>query len=221
MIALLVGLASGFVISMPPGPVAAFTIETTLSKGKRTGMSVGLGVAFIDTLFCLGILFASSAIIGWFLDLAAAYPTASLVLRVLVIIAIFVYAVLQFRAGPEVKDHSRVHLEQKIHSTTPIIIGAATAMSNAFNPTFLPSLTALLASISSQVPQVHENLLDKWLFALGFGAGTYGWLHVIISMVHRHHALVSPHTMIIIRRVGALIFIGFALFLAWKMIEQI
>ena len=181
-------------------------------------MSVGLGVAVIDTMFCLGILFASSAILGWLFQLSAEFPTAAMASKMLVILAILVYAISQLRSGSAELPHSRVHLEDKVQSSRPLIIGSATALSNAFNPTFLPSLTALLASISVQVPQVHANLLDKWLFALGFGAGTYGWLYVIISMVHRHHALVSPHTMLLIRRVGALIFIVFALYLSWKIL---
>ncbi len=218
MIALLVGLASGFVISMPPGPVAAFTIETTLSKGKRTGMSVGFGVAVVDMVFCLGILFASSAVLSNLFHLNAEYPTTSLVLKVAVIAAIIGYAFTQLQSKANETPTSRLHLEDRVQGSKPLIIGSATALSNAFNPTFLPSLTALLASISALVPQIQANMVDKWLFALGFGAGTYGWLHSIISMVHRHHALISTRTMVVIRRVGAVIFIVFALYLLWKIL---
>ncbi len=216
MVALLVGLASGFVLSMPPGPVAAYTITTTLGKGKRTGMSIALGVAVVDTLFCIGILFASSAILQLLMSWSETFPTTAFVTKLAIIGGIIVYAVLQLRDKTTEAPHSRVHLEDRVQSSKPLIIGSATALSNAFNPTFLPALTAVLASVTTQLPQVHTNIVDKWLFALGFGVGTYGWLYGIISMVHRHHALVSPRTMVLIRRVGAVIFLVFAVYLLWK-----
>ncbi len=219
MIALIAGLLSGFVISIPPGPVAAYAISVTLTKGLRTGLSIGIGVALVDTLFCLAILFASSAILASLGSFSSEYPTAALVGKCLVIGGILVFAILQIIRPAQEPHASRIHLEDRVQSSQPMIIGSATALSNAFNPTFLPSLTALLTSLTTQfVPQVHTSFADKWFFALGFGVGTYGWFYCIIRFVAKHHARISPTATLTIRRAGGVIFIVFAIYLGLKLL---
>jgi hypothetical protein len=55
------------------------------------------------------------------------------------------------------------------------------------------------------------------LFAGGFGAGTYLWLHAVTNVVRKHHGALSPTVMKLIRRIGGFIFALFALWILWKM----
>jgi len=214
MIALIAGIIAGFVLSIPPGPVAAFAIQSTLTGGKRNGLSIALGVAVVDMIFCLLVVFASTALLGQLESIVAEHPYISFGTKAIIVLGIIIYGILQFRK-PELgaDSHPRIHLEEKVHSSKPFIVGSATALSNAFNPTFLPSLTALISAITSQIPNSPNPLADKLFFVIGFGAGTYGWFHSLASFVHRHHAKISPQTMLLIRRIGALVLIGFAVYL--------
>jgi threonine/homoserine/homoserine lactone efflux protein len=46
------GLAIGFMISAPMGPVGILCIQRTLNKGRRTGFHTGIGAAISDMIYC-------------------------------------------------------------------------------------------------------------------------------------------------------------------------
>lgn len=217
MISLLAGIIAGFVLAIPPGPVATYTIHTTLTNGKRSGLGIGIGVALVDMFFCLLVLFASTALFGQVESLVQEHPYISFATKLLIIGAIIIYSLIQLRSSSLPSSSPRIHLEEKVHSSKPIIIGSATALSNAFNPTFLPSLMATISTVTAQLPVSASPLLDKVLFIFGFGAGTYGWLHGLVTIVARHHAKISAPTMLLIRRISAIVLLVFGLYLAWKM----
>src|SRR5689334_8279951 len=54
LIALLVGFVSGWLISMPIGPVNAAAITRTIKASYKHGFVVGLGAALMDTIYCGG-----------------------------------------------------------------------------------------------------------------------------------------------------------------------
>ncbi|MFN5866986.1 MAG: LysE family translocator [Candidatus Kapaibacterium sp.] len=217
LFSLFIGGCCGFVLTIPPGPVASYTLETTLRVGYRAGRRVALGVAIVDTVFCLGVLFASSAIIQWGVDLAEQHSQVALVTKYTIVVGILAAGVFQMIRPSNVTTVSPVHLETHVSGSKPILVGAATALSNAFNPTFLPSLTAIITSISAAVPGIAVSGADRLLFAGGFGAGTYLWLHAVTNVVRKHHGALSPTLMKLIRRIGGFIFALFALWILWKM----
>lgn len=47
------GLAIGFMISAPMGPVGILCIQRTLNKGRRSGFFTGIGASISDLLYCL------------------------------------------------------------------------------------------------------------------------------------------------------------------------
>jgi threonine/homoserine/homoserine lactone efflux protein len=213
----LIGLSCGFVLTIPPGPVASYTIETTLHSGYRSGRRVALGVAIVDTVFCLGVLFASSAIIHWGINWSEQHGQAALIMKYIIVGGILIAGILQMIRPSNVAAVSRVHLETHVPGSKPILVGAATALSNSFNPTFIPSLTAIITSVTAAIPGIAVSGADRLLFAGGFGAGTYLWLHTVTHVVRKHHGALSPAVMRLIRRVGGLIFVAFALWILWKM----
>ncbi|MBO9129344.1 LysE family translocator [Bacillus sp. 165] len=52
MFHLLKGMAIGFSLAVPIGPMALICIQRTLLRGFRHGFSSGLGIASADTLYC-------------------------------------------------------------------------------------------------------------------------------------------------------------------------
>lgn len=45
------GILIGFVESIAPGPMAVVCIQRTISKGRRSGLATGMGIAWADTVF--------------------------------------------------------------------------------------------------------------------------------------------------------------------------
>jgi threonine/homoserine/homoserine lactone efflux protein len=60
--ALLVGLVAGFVMVMPPGPIAMACMRQALAGQAREGVALVLGVAAMDSGSALLAAFASSAL---------------------------------------------------------------------------------------------------------------------------------------------------------------
>src|SRR5687767_481465 len=54
IIALIIGIIAGWVISMPVGPVNATAILRTLHYGAKHGFAVGIGAAVMDIIYCGG-----------------------------------------------------------------------------------------------------------------------------------------------------------------------
>lgn len=60
--ALLIGICS----SLPLGPIAIFTLQKSLTEGRRAGFLTGLGAATVDTIFAMISVFALAAVESWF-----------------------------------------------------------------------------------------------------------------------------------------------------------
>src|SRR5436190_13893424 len=61
--ALLVGLVVGFVLVMPPGPIAMAGMRQALAGQTREGLALVLGAAVMDSGYALLAAFASSALV--------------------------------------------------------------------------------------------------------------------------------------------------------------
>ena len=47
------GIAAGFVVAIPVGPVAMLCIRRTLATNMKSGYATGLGAAVADTLYAI------------------------------------------------------------------------------------------------------------------------------------------------------------------------
>src|ERR1017187_6099099 len=54
IIALIIGAITGWIMSMPIGPVNAAAISRTLKYSYRFGVAVGIGAAVMDVIYCGG-----------------------------------------------------------------------------------------------------------------------------------------------------------------------
>ena len=63
---LLVGLVVGFVLAIPPGPIAMACIRQGLAGQAREGVALVLGASAMDVGYALLAAFASSALAGAF-----------------------------------------------------------------------------------------------------------------------------------------------------------
>jgi len=62
------GVAAGFVIAAPVGPVGALCVRRTLARGIVAGYATGLGAAIADTLYGVIAAYGLTFIAGFLLD---------------------------------------------------------------------------------------------------------------------------------------------------------
>src|SRR5262245_34544984 len=79
--ALLVGLAVGFVLAIPPGPIAMACIHQGLAGQTRAGVALVLGASAMDSVYALLVALASSAFVGALGDRLQPHAGAQLLLQ--------------------------------------------------------------------------------------------------------------------------------------------
>ena len=67
--ALLVGLVVGFVLAIPPGPIAIACLSQALAGQAREGLALALSASAMDIGYALLAAFASSALVGALWDM--------------------------------------------------------------------------------------------------------------------------------------------------------
>ncbi len=64
IISLLIGIAVGFVLAIPPGPVGVSVIRIALNNDKRGGILISIGASLMDVLYCLLAMLFTTAVFG-------------------------------------------------------------------------------------------------------------------------------------------------------------
>jgi threonine/homoserine/homoserine lactone efflux protein len=84
IISIIVGFILGFILAIPPGPVAVTAMKLTLEKGAKHGKMVAFGTSIIDIFFALITVFATSFVVKLFSDITNYNPLLFLVFQILV-----------------------------------------------------------------------------------------------------------------------------------------
>ncbi|MCS7301833.1 MAG: LysE family translocator [Candidatus Kapabacteria bacterium] len=219
MFALFIGAAIGFILAVPPGPVAVTVMASALRGQWKHGLWAAAGAALADGIIALAVLFASSAIMQLINDLITYHPTIALVGEIAIIAALVTYAIRLARTSIyERSAELRQELGQSVPAT--VLSAAATAATNIVNPTFLPSLAATFtAAVALLSRSVAVGIREKALLALGFCIGTFGWLSIIVALIVRNRKRFSLRHFMLLRRIGAAVVLVFAAVLVWHLVD--
>lgn len=220
MALLMLGVLLGFVLALPPGPVAVTVIASALRGGVRHGLWAAAGASVADGVIALGVLFASSALVVLVRSTLDHHPLIALVGEIVVVAMLVTYAIRLARSS--VYQRSSELREEMGRSIPKTIASAvATAIANLVNPTFLPSLAASLTAVLSAVsPEGNISVLGKGAIAAGFSLGTFAWLGVVVAFIVRHREQFSLRQLVLVRRIGAAIVLAFACILLWHVAMQ-
>jgi threonine/homoserine/homoserine lactone efflux protein len=196
IVAIIIGAITGWLMSMPIGPVNAAVISRTLKYNFRAGFAVGIGAAIMDVIYCGG-----SAQINQFLVTS---PIVDLLFELVGFIALVWLGVRQLRSVRAEREKEQNNQNGK-NGEIPESGMAAAAMKrmrlkqqSAFVPLVLGIL--LYATNIMAVPEwiIVAGLWRSWgvlgvgvdinvLFALGAGLGTAGWYLTLVRWISKHH----------------------------------
>ncbi|ROL60958.1 hypothetical protein D9V86_08255 [Bacteroidetes/Chlorobi group bacterium ChocPot_Mid] len=223
LIALLSGLIIGFILAIPPGPVAVTTIRLSLENGIKHSSRAALGVGLMDFLYCLAIIFATSAILTLINGFFDNYPLLFLLFQIAVIFALIIFGIISLKhkdrlIDPKLKKNfgwSR-YLD-KLSQRGPFLLGVAVANANIANPSFMAALTYITLNVHKYIlPE--NNAFINITFAFFFGIGNFLWLYLISRvLIHYKHRL-STQAIARIHQFAGLTLIGFGTILGYRVI---
>ena len=223
IIALLAGIIIGFMLAIPPGPVAVTTMRLSMDKGLGHGIKAALGTGLMDFIYCLIVIFATSAVLslvnGFFDD----YPIILLGFQVLVVVSIIVYGIINIKLKDRIvnpkktKDPGRFKHLEKLSHRGPFLLGIAVALTNIVNPTFLPALAYVTVNVQ-QFVLPENNALYNTIFALAFGLGNFLWLYLISKVLVHYKDRMSVQALARIHQFAGFTLIGFGTILGYRVI---
>jgi putative LysE/RhtB family amino acid efflux pump len=217
--ALLVGLVVGFVLAIPPGPIALACLHQALAGQARQGVALVLGASALDIGYALLAAGASSALVGALWGLVLHHAWVLLAFQGGCIVVLVVLGVRSCRsttptdaarAQPEAWGRPRDH-------ASPYLRGVLIALTNLASPTFLPSLIFTMSLLHIR-GWVGDAVGDHVMYALGFGGGGALWFLLLLRILTHLRAKVSPTVMPMIERVAGGVLLLFAGILAYHLV---
>lgn len=188
------GLAAGFMIAAPVGPVNVLCVSRTLSKGWKSGFVCGLGAATADTLYGCIAGFSITFVIQFLMR-------EEYWIRLFGgILLVFIGASYYFKRPQVMKTPNQGESARTDFASTFLL--------NLTNPTTVLSFLAVLAALGmSQRPTSWLTLL----LVAGIFCGSMIWWLVLISIVNRLRHQFTDKTMLWMNRIAGLAIGGFGI----------
>ncbi len=187
--AFLTGLISGFLVSIPVGPINVTIIHEGAERGFRWAVFIGAGSVLMEAIYC-ALGFAGFSELFTTNIARATLQLASF--------ALMAYLGVKYLFAKEVKTTSRSaeRIEERLHPHTAFMTGFVRTLGN---PGVLLLWVALSATFLSH-EWVDPNWTSKALCIGGVAAGGLVWftlLSYVVSVGHRH---LSDQTMLTMSR---------------------
>jgi threonine/homoserine/homoserine lactone efflux protein len=202
---LLIGLATGFGMAIPPGPINFAIFDKSIQGRKRDAYLLLAGALAGDFLYCL---------------LAIVYQLSTEWLRLVKLsfssfggVFLIVLGLLYIFSKQPSADPTAVH-EVNSSAQGHFITGMLFALSNPFFIIALIAVTELYYSIGLMNVDVRTGLA----FILGFEAGAFLWLSAVgkFASLNKHRFTNAKH---IIRKLCGVAYFFFGLYLLAKFLK--
>ena len=205
---LLAGFVSGFVVSVPIGPVNLTVINHALRKGFGNAFLIGAGAIVAETLYATLMLWGHASILD--------EPRVVLGLRIVAVIVITALGIRYLVFKPARLNASEVAaeiVEQRWHHPRSFLLGFALTITNFMLVVLWATLVTLLFAHEWVLPVRQSRLLC----ALGVLCGGLAWFFLLSFFVSRAHRRVKNQTLLVLVRGCGALFLGFAVLLAYRL----
>jgi L-lysine exporter family protein LysE/ArgO len=228
IVALIIGAITGWLMSMPIGPLNAAVISRTIKYSARFGVAVAIGAGLMDVIYCGG-----AAQINQFL---VESPVINLLFEFAGFLALLILGIRQLTSktvphDPSLDDESsentdrggrvaaaamkRMHLKKK-GLIGPFTIGILLYATNVMAVPEWIIVSGLWRSWGVLGSGVDINAS----FALGAGTGTIGWYLVLIRWISKRRRGFKTSTLHKINLVTSIAMLAFAAYFAYTIIFE-
>ncbi len=207
VVAWLTGLVSGFVVSVPVGPINITILHEGVQRGFRWALLIGLGATLMETIYC-AIGFAGFS--GLF-DSQMMHAALELVSFVLVL-----YLGLKLMIAPTLPPTSKnaARIEQRLHPHTAFMTGFVRVLANPNVLLFWITLSATFVA--------HEWVDTTWQSKLacvgGVGVGALAWFVMLSFGASRGHGRCSDNTLLRLSHISGGLLVLMALYLGIRLV---
>lgn len=221
IISLLIGTILGIALALPPGPVGITAIKFGLSRGSKPGTELALGNAILDFFYSFVMIFATSAATLAVSSFADTYPYISTIIQISVVLVFLAAGIWNLSStntnfdynNPDTAFNSRFFTLFKKRG--PILLGAAIALTNLANPTFIPALALISMKVHS-LNLFENNFLNNFSYAIGFGLGNFLWITILVKSVIKYKHKLSENMLLRIRQFAGFTFLSFGTILGYR-----
>jgi len=220
--AVVAGSLLGFVLAMPPGPIAMANIRLGLEKHRKDCVYFSIGTAAMDLIYCLVAITAASAIHSAINGYFDANPIISLIFQFSVVAGLVIFGIKQFKSRNKTIEICETeikppHFLQTLKNKGPLFLGISLAFTNLANPTFIPSLTIMSAWVQ-KIGFFPNELNHNLAFSLGFGIGNFAWLYLLSILILRNRHKLSENSIARIKQFAGVTFIGFGGIIGYRVL---
>ncbi len=208
LLACLVGCITGFLVSIPIGPINITIINEGAQKGFHWALFIGFGAVIMDLIYC-AVSFAGFSSI---LDSNVAKAAMELLSFLLMLYLGIKY--LRLHSIPAT-NKSVAMVEERLHPHSAFMTGFVRVLGN-------PGVLLMWITISATFLS-HEWVDETWyskaacVFGVGLGAGA--WFFLVSYIVSRKHREFSRQTLVRMSHVSGLFLIGISIYLAVRLIK--
>jgi threonine/homoserine/homoserine lactone efflux protein len=197
---LLKGLAIGFSLAVPVGPIGVLCIRRTIAFGSKRGLIVGLSAASADMLYGIVAAFGIT-LISDFISNHHQW------IRLVGGCVLLVLGYRTFRSHPatdtitdETNGHTRLFISTFLLTLT--------------NPMTMFAFAAVIAGIGV------ENVLSNHWFATMLVAGVFlgslSWFSLLTTLVHFFKEKISTDGIVLVNKIAGSLLILFGVFALWS-----
>lgn len=210
LLAWTVGLISGFLVSMPVGPINVTIINEGARRGFKWALLIGFGAVAMETIYC-GLGFAGFAT---FFQSTLIKSTMELVSFVLM-----TYLGFKYLYSNTVVTHTKSAdvMEEKLHPHSAFVIGFVRVLGN---PAVLLLWITLAGAFSS-----HEWVDNDWtsrgVFISGVCTGAAIWFVLLSYAVSLKHREFSTKTLVRMAKISGAFLLGIALILGVRIVMML
>ncbi len=185
----------GCMASMPPGPTAILCLQRNLSKGIRSGITTGLGIATSDTFYASIAFFSLSFVTGFI-------ESNMLLIKCIAGIFIAAFGVNIFLKKPDMQLR-RNRSERDRANWRDYVSGFLLSFAN---PAYILVHVALIATVKSLgFYDTDGNAFSNASMILGIFTGCTGWWLILASIMKVVRKYFRPRHMLWINRISGIV----------------
>lgn len=207
MLALLIGLIVGIVISVPIGPINVTIISRSLKQGFSNAFAVGLGASMMDFLYCTATMLGLSTVVHQ-IEVSVVFQIIGFLLLIYLGLRDITTKVETFRYENEPQQNGKFH--------SAFFVGVFMYVSNPALVAFWITLSGVVQSTGSIVNGIAQGIL----FAIGVGFGTTLWYYSLLKAIFWKRDSFKAETLTLLSKISGYIMLGFSAYIGYELLSN-
>jgi threonine/homoserine/homoserine lactone efflux protein len=210
LLALLVGFLSGFLVSIPVGPINVTIVNEGARRGFTWALLIGLGAVIMETIYCtLG--FAGFGTLGLSKTFKATIELISFILML--------YLGIKYLLSHSIPATSKSaeKIEEKLHPHSAFMTGFVRVLGNPGVLLYWMTIAATFASHD----WVEADWQSKAMCIAGVASGAALWFVLLSYMVAKSHKKLTTNTLVRMSHVSGIFLLVVACVIGARIVMMI